>query len=183
EIVARDEEGRHLSVEIRDPRRNHRLVTLIEIVSPANKTPGVDRQSYLDKQREIYGSEASLVEIDLLRGGRRLLPNLFVEQDVAELKPPPNYLVLVNRGWTRTGASRWQVFPIGLRESLPVVPVPLREGEPEVPLDLQFVFNRVYDNGPYRRGAIDYSAPPHPRLSNGDLGWAKELLLADANRG
>jgi hypothetical protein len=183
EIVGRDEEGRHLSVEIRDPRRNHRLVSFIEIVSPANKTSGVDRQSYLDKQQEIYGSEASLIEIDLLRGGRRLLPNLFVEQYVAELKPPPNYLVLVNRSWMRAGASRWQVFPIVLRESLPVIPVPLREGEPELPLDLQFVFNRAYDNGPYRRGAVDYSTPPHPRLSKDDSGWANELLVADANRG
>lgn len=89
------------------------------------------------------GNDASLIEIDLLRGGRRLLPNLFIEQDVAELQPPPNYLVLVNRGWMRGAASRWQVFPIVLRAPLPVIPVPLREGEAEVPLDLQFVFRSL----------------------------------------
>lgn len=177
EIIAPDEPGRHTSIEIRDPRRGHRLVTLMEILSPANKTPGVDRQSYLHKHEEVYGSEASLIEIDLLRGGRRILHNLFVEADVAALKPPPNYLVLVNRSWTRgNGAGRWQVFPVVLRESLPVIPVPLREGEPEVPLDLQFAFNRSYDGGPYRRGAVDYSRPPHPPLNNDDASWSRELL-------
>lgn len=182
EITARDEDGRHLSVQICDPRRNHRLVTFIEILSPANKTSGIDRQSYMHKYEEVYASDASLIEIDLLRGGRRILHNIFVEADVAALKPPPNYLVLVNRSWTRgNGGGRWQVFPIVLRESLPVIPVPLREGEPEVPLDLQFAFNRAYDGGPYRRGAVDYSRPPHPPLNNDDASWARELLDRPSN--
>lgn len=36
---------RHHFVEIRDSQRAHALVTVIEIVSPSNKRPGVDRRA------------------------------------------------------------------------------------------------------------------------------------------
>ena len=55
-------------------RRRHgsedRLVASIEVVSPANKTPGnPGREKYLAKQQEILASQVHLIEIDLLRGG------------------------------------------------------------------------------------------------------------------
>jgi hypothetical protein len=176
-ITVPDQEGRHLSVEVRDPRRRHRLITFIEIVSPANKTAGEDRESYLEKHTEVFASDASLIEIDLLRGGQRLVPNPLVKRKLNKLKPPPNYLVLVNRAWTRgEGAGEWDVFAISLRQMLPVIAVPLRVNEAEIPLDLQHVFNRAYDAGPYQRGAVDYSSPPHPRLAETDYAWARERL-------
>jgi len=49
-----------------------------------------------------------------------------------------------------------------------------------VPLDLQFVFNRAYDDGPYRRGAVDYAKPPEPPLSGDDAGWAEALIVERA---
>ncbi len=46
-------------------------------------------------------------------------------------------------------------------------------------MDLQFVFNRAYDGGPYRRGAVDYAgAVPEPGLSDEDAAWAGELTRA-----
>jgi hypothetical protein len=54
--------------------------------------------------------------------------------------------------------------------------VPLKEGEEEIPLDLQYVFDRAYDTGPYRRGAVDYAGPvPAPALDEPDAAWAAEL--------
>src|SRR5690242_11351705 len=48
-----------------------RLVTTVEILSLANKTPGAKgRDLYLRKQQEILESSTHLVEIDLLRGGQ-----------------------------------------------------------------------------------------------------------------
>jgi hypothetical protein len=163
-------------VEIRDPRRGHKLVTLIEIVSPTNKVPGVDRAAYLRKHHEVYASDASLIELDLLRGGERLLHSIHVADCLAGLSPPADYLVLVNRAWVRSEQISIQLFPITLRDLLPCIPVPLREGEPEVPLDLQHVFNRAYDSGPYRRGAVEYGQPPDPPLSPADQAWAHERL-------
>jgi hypothetical protein len=176
EINVPSEDGKHAFVEIRDSRRGHRLVTLIEIVSPANKLLGLDRTSYLQKHHEVYQSDASLVEIDLLRGGERLLHNALVADAMAQLQPQPEYLILVNRAWLRAGRVSYQAFPVALREMLPCVPVPLREGEPEVLLDLQYVFYRVYDSGPYRRGAIDYADAPQPPLRPEDAAWAGQLL-------
>jgi hypothetical protein len=176
-VTVRREKLRHSFVEIRDSSRGHRLITLIEILSPSNKRRGPDRRAYERKQREILESDANLIELDLLRGGRRVLRELNLEGTIHALKPPPAYLVLVNRAWRRGGdAVDYEIFPVSLRGCLPCIPVPLKRGEEEVPLDLQYVFNRTYDTGPYRRGAVDYSGPlPAPRLSAEDTAWAAEL--------
>ncbi len=92
---------------------------------------------------------------------------------LGQIEPPADYVVLVNRAWRRLA---YQVFPFTLREPLPCIPVPLKQGEAEVPLDLQFVFNRAYDGGPYRLGAVDYTQPPDPPLSGDDAEWAERLL-------
>ena len=99
---------------------------------------------------------------------------------INDLPQPPAYLVLINRAWRRDpGSSAYQVFTVGLREWLPRIPVPLKEAEDEITLDLQFAFNRAYDTGPYRRGAVDYAKePPAPPLSEKDAAWAAELTRA-----
>lgn len=177
EVEVAGEPLRHAFVEIRDPSRGHRLVTLIEIVSPANKAPGPDRKAYLRKQREVLESDASLVELDLLRHGERLLLSRELERFVQQLRPQPDYLVLVNRAWRRAvGGMAYQVFPVSVTEPLPCIPVPLREDRDEVPLDLQFVFSHAYDRGPYRRGAVDYGQPPGVPLPSELTAWAAQCL-------
>ena len=52
-------------VEIRD-RRDRELVTVIELLSPANKYMGPDRGQYLAKRVELLNGPVHLVEIDLL---------------------------------------------------------------------------------------------------------------------
>jgi hypothetical protein len=169
---------RHHFVEIRDSSQGHKLITLIEIVSPSNKRSGPDRQSYERKQKEILESDANLIELDLLRGGRRVLADRQLEALIRDLPEPAAYVVLVNRAWRRApGSSAYQIFPVGLREWLPCIPVPLKEGEAEPTLDLQFALNRAYDSGPYRRGAVDYSGEPaEPPLGEEDAAWAAELI-------
>jgi hypothetical protein len=124
----------------------------------------------------VLESDASLIELDLLRAGRRVFPNIHLEDGVRRLSPRPDYLVLVSRAWRRDNRSLgYIVFPFRLPECLPCIPVPLKEGEPEMPLDLQYVFDRVYDSGPYRRGAVDYRKPPVPPLSADQAEWASAL--------
>lgn len=166
---------RQYFVEIRDPSSGDEVVTLIEILSPSNKRPGRDREAYERQQQEVIQSNTSLVEIDLLRAGDRIVPFPEVDAFLAGREPPPSYLVLVSRSWRRAERPVCQVFPVGLREWLPCIPVPLREGEPEVPLDLQFALQAAYDRGPYRR-SIDYSRPPSPPLTPEDAAWAEALL-------
>ncbi len=93
--------------------------------------------------------------------------------------PPADYVVLVNRAWKRQlGVAAFQMFPTAITQPLPCFPVPLREGQAEVPLDLQYVFRRAYDSGPYRRGAVDYTTSPRPPLPADLNAWADECLHA-----
>lgn len=121
-------------------------------------------------------SDASLIEVDLLRSGRPVVGGLHVQDAASKLDPPPDYLVVVSRAWQRGANVGHELFPFAVRESLPCIPVPLREGEPEVPLDLQYVLRLSYDIGPYPRGAIDYNLPPDTPLSAEHALWAEQLL-------
>ena len=53
---------------IREPRTAE-VVTVVEILSPANKRPGPGREQYLEKREAVLGSRTNQVEIDLLRTG------------------------------------------------------------------------------------------------------------------
>ena len=65
------EEERVAFIEIRSSD-DEELVTVIEVLSPANKRPGTDRDQYEYKRQHLLGSKVNLVEIDLLRRGPRL---------------------------------------------------------------------------------------------------------------
>src|SRR5437016_5631422 len=93
EWTVHSEPIKHTFVEIRDPTRGHKLITLIEIASPSNKRAGMDRRAYIQKQREVLDSDANLVEVDLLRGGDRLLVDQLIPE-YARMQPPPDYLVV-----------------------------------------------------------------------------------------
>ncbi len=60
-------------IEIIDVGSGHRVVTVIEVLSPTNKMPGEGQELYLRKQRDLLRTDVNLVEIDLLRGGERVL--------------------------------------------------------------------------------------------------------------
>ncbi len=103
----------HSYLEIRD-RRDRSLITFIEVLSPSNKRLGPDREQYLAKRRQLFASGVHLVEIDLLRVGPRL--------PLVEL-PDCDYCILVSRVEERPRVGIW---PLRLRERLPLIPVPLR---------------------------------------------------------
>lgn len=147
-------------LEIRD-RRDRRLVTVVELLSPSNKYQGPDRDQYLAKRGKLLASAAHLVEIDLLRGPRMRF---------AGPLPACDYYALVSRMQARPRADFW---PIRLRDPLPVIPIPLREPDPDASLDLQAVLHDVYDAARYR--TFIYESPPQPALTAADDAWAREL--------
>lgn len=143
-----------------------RLVTVIELLSPVNKR-GEGRREYLQKRKEVLDSQAHLVEIDLLREGRRM-PFL------GEVPATP-YLAMVSRTYARPECDVW---PIRLQDPLPVLPVPLLRPDPDVPLDLGAALRTTYDAARYDL-RIDYSQPPPPPpLSDEDAAWVKAQLQA-----
>jgi len=148
-------------IEVRD-RQSREVVTVIELLSPANKHPGPDREQYLSKRRRLFGANCNLVELDLLRGQPRLPLVGF---------PPCDYYALVSRPEDRPSVAVW---PIGLRERLPAVPIPLRAPHANVVLDLQAILHRVYDAAGYEDYIYDGS--PQPALSPEDATWAARFV-------
>lgn len=157
-------------LEIIDRESGNRVVTVIEFLSPTNKSPGLNREQYLRKQRELCSSDTNLVEIDLNRFGTHALAF-----PLSHLKPSDRtpYLASVRRP---TLPGKALVYPIPLWERLPVVKVPLRPKDTDVPLDLQTLIDQCYRNGGYE-DTIDYTAAPDPPLLGAEGDWADEWLF------
>lgn len=156
-------------LEIRHISDWSRVVTAIEILSPANKTLNSDgRRMYLRKQEETLLSSTHLIEIDLLRGG----PPTIAALAVAAPKEPYDYIICLHRGGQ---GQRFEVWLNFLRERLPKIRVPLLGSDGDAALDLQDVFDKNYEEGAYEE-SDDYQGDPIPPLSPGDAEWADGLL-------
>jgi hypothetical protein len=162
-----DEERRVPYIEIIF-RETGDVVTVIEVLSPANKV-GDGRERYLQKQADLLTSQANLVELDLLGAGRST-----TLARTANITTPPDwrYVVSVNRAQRR---SRLEVYAFSLRERLPRCRIPLRPADPDAVLDLPAVFARCYEVGGYDL-LVDYTQPPPLELSETELAWARERI-------
>jgi hypothetical protein len=145
-------------------RARRRLVTVIELLSPANKTPGKDRDAYLMKQREYLASDVNVVEMDLLRKGERLP---WISPSVAVAA----YYIMVSRATERPRALVW---PFGVRDPLPAIAIPLNARDGDITLELGTCMNQAYDSAGYVR-ELEYDQPPNPPLDEPDATWAREL--------
>ncbi len=150
--------------------RSERIVTVLELLSPANKQPGDDREAFLAKRNEYLATGTNLVEIDLLRSGQRM--------PLGEPAPPPaDYYIVVCRAAEFPKTAIW---PFTLRDRLPPVAVPLKPEDGWIEASLQDCFNWAYDQGPYA-GEVDYNKPAAPPLSAADAEWARQLLQQAAH--
>ena len=153
---------------IRD-RASRQVVTIIELLSPINKTPVLvsgaaptARAEFLQKRRETMSSTTHWLEIDLLRAGER----------PPEVRGANYYYALLKR----TGAREAEVGPMGLRDPLPTIAVPLPAGQPDVPLDLQAAIEALFERYRYAE-LLNYSGPPPaPGISLGDASWVAQLV-------
>jgi hypothetical protein len=144
------------------------VITVIEVLSSANKTPGEGHRLYRQKQQEILRSRTHLVEIDLLSQG---VPTIALPEASFTSLPPWRYLVSVSRAPHR---HQFEVYPVSLAARLPRFRVPLKEGDPDVVLDLQAVFSRCYDNGGYA-DFLDYSQASPVPLSPEEGAWVDQM--------
>jgi hypothetical protein len=141
------------------------VITVIEILSPANKRRGKGRDTYEAKRLAVLGSASHLVEIDLLRGDLPLpinsthgLSDYYVLVSVASQKP------------------RAQLYPFTIRETFPDFLMPLKQVNEAIPVDMQHIFQGVCERASYDL-RINYTQPiPPPALSEQDQDWGKDLL-------
>jgi hypothetical protein len=162
-------------IEIIDLASSRRVVTVIEVLSPANKSKGPGLTLYRRKQKECQKGSVNFVEIDLLRAGRWVLmvPDYLVP---ASHRAP--YRVCVYRAGDD---ALGEIYKVPLRERLPVIRIPLRETDEDVALDLQALIDQCYRNGGYDED-IDYQTEPEPPLDAHDVRWADALLRKQGRR-
>ncbi len=154
-------------IEIRTVR-DQTLVTAIELLSPANKRPGLDgADAYEKKRQEIFFSTAHLLEIDLLRGGKR--------PQVARPLPEASYFIFLSRVQRRPYIDIW---PLSLQAPITPVPVPLQAPDPDVRLDIGAAIREIYRRARYDL-EIDYrQPPPPPDLTPDEAAWLDAHLRA-----
>ena len=142
------------------------LVTIIELLSPANKLHRRGRLKYEAKRRRIFDSPTNLVEMDLLRVGRPM----------PLLRPPPpsDYRILISRGDLR---PRSRLYAFSVRHAIPTIPVPLLPGDDEPELPLNAVLHGLYERARYDL-RLNYAKPPVPPLAEADAAWARERIAA-----
>ena len=172
-LIEYDDPATEGFIEIREAGTGGRVVTVIEFLSKTNKFPGKDRRKYLHKRKQLRRGRVNLVEIDLLRSGRRMPP---LADRMLPAQHQTAYCVLT----LRAGQHAVEFFPISLREALPTIPIPLRKTDEDVALDLQAVLAQAYINGRY--DDLDYSKPAIPPLENKDAAWAGKLLRPTLKR-
>jgi hypothetical protein len=145
----------------------NRVITVIEVLSPANKTAGKDRDAYLAKRADYFRTGTNVVEIDLLLDGERL--------PMRRPKPPrADYYAFVCRA---DQFPKTEVWALTVRDPLPVLPTPLKPADGDVTVALRPCLDLAYLDAGYA-GRIDYTAPPLVALSTADAKWARELLAA-----
>ena len=152
-------------IEIRQ-RNDGKLVTLLDVVSPPNKTTRSGREAYLDKRREGRNASANLVELDLVLQGQ---PTLEYSRDGL---PDWDYAVTVTRC---TQPERYEIYTATLQKKLPRFRLPLAGDDRDTVLDLHTAFTRCYDQGGFA-AKIDYRRDPSTALSGEDRQWLNEVL-------
>lgn len=154
-------------IEIRN-RSDGKLVTLLEVVSPANKATPAGRQAYLDARQAAVHQRAGIVEIDLVMQGK---PTLTYSRDGL---PEYDYAVTVTRA---SAPDRYEIYTATLQKRLPKFKLPLAADDRDALLDLQAAFTRAYDLGSFAN-QVNYQAPPPPDvpLTDAYKTWAEELL-------
>ncbi|MCC6419382.1 MAG: DUF4058 family protein [Gemmataceae bacterium] len=159
------EEHHEEYIEIRQ-RSDNRLVTLVDVVSPANKLTDAGRATYLNKRREGRTTSANLVEIDLVLQGQPML------EYSREGLPDWDYAVTVTRS---TQPERYEIYTATLQKRLPRFRLPLAADDRDTVLDLHAAFTRCYDQNNFG-GKIDYQRDPPTSMTDDDRQWLHELL-------
>jgi hypothetical protein len=152
-------------IEIRQ-RSDGKLVTLIEVVSPANKTTIVGREAFLKKRNECRVGGNSFVDIDLVLQGQPMI------EHSREGLPAWEYAITVTRA---TQPERPDTLTASLQKRLPRFRLPLAPDDRDTVIDLQENFARCYDQGDFA-AKIEYSRDPAVPLSEENRKWLHEFL-------
>jgi hypothetical protein len=139
-------------------RSDQQLVTLLDLVSPSNKTTTAGREAFLNTRQQTKIAGANVVEIDLVLQGRPML------EYSREGLPTWDYAVTVARA---QHPERYEIYTTTLQKRLPRFRVPLAATDRDCVLDLQTAFGQCYDRADFG-SRINYRDAPavlHERIA------------------
>jgi len=166
------EEHNEFYLEIRQ-RADGRVVTLLDIVSPVNRTTEGGRRAYLAQRDAARTDGANLVELDLVLQGR---PILDIPEEAGQRR---DQTVIVTRA---SQPEKHELYSTTLQKPLPRFKLPLGRADRDLIGDLGSLFARAYDQGNFA-ARIDYRLEPVTTLRDEDRAWLDRLLRAAKLRG
>jgi hypothetical protein len=153
-------------------RESNNVITVIEILSPANKVRNsAGRRDYESKRKDVLSGGTHFVEIDLLREG--------VPLPTPPTVPPHEYLAVVWRfpkGELKPIRLGW---PMSIREPLQPIPIPVRPEDPDAVLDLQKMLDTAYERAGYEL-RVNYAKDPIPPLQGELAQWARQICASES---
>lgn len=142
---------------------DRKLVAVLELLPPANEV-GKGRGQYLAKRQAVLMSDAHLVELDLLIGGRRL--------PMEKPLPAKHFHAVISRAGKRPNC---EVYSWSLDHPMPTLPVPLASPDPDVFVNLADVLTTTYQRGRYAK-TINYHGSLDLPLSPDYAAWVKQAV-------
>lgn len=161
-------------IRIVDLKNNHRVITVIEFISPASKT-FAGKEQYRRKQNELIDGGVSLVEIDLLRRGEWIIASDYRNYPIQYRGP---YRICVTRS---SSVLDGEAYHATFAKPLPNVRIPLRNDDADIVLPLQKLLNLAYENGRYGT-LLDYDQPPEIALDEDSWKWIRDRFEQQANK-
>jgi hypothetical protein len=130
-------------------------ITVIEILSPSNKTS--HRQEYRYKRQQLLSANLALVEVDWLHESPSVIPHL--PPYPRHPKASPYHIAVTNPRLS----AKTQVYQVQIEQALPQLALPLL-GQETVPCDFEAVYQETFLKGRYGN-SVDYRQAP-PRLAS-----------------
>lgn len=173
------EEERHykaLAVYVRGPdkQRRGKPVLWLELLSPFNKIPGADRESYQEKRLRLLEAGIVFVEVDYVHRYPPMLAGLSTDYAyrISVIDPRP-------RLWEGRGRTR----QLHVDDPLPTMTLPLNMDD-QIEFDFNGPYHYTFSAGLYGAG-LDYRQPPEdlPTYSLVDQERIRQKLAALAQTG
>lgn len=160
-------EEREIFVDVYKLNPDRQLVTSVEVLSPTNKRRGSAGWDQYERKRSIFAhGHANLVEIDLLRRGRR--------HPMSEQWPDSPFVIAVFRREKAPAADVWPAFVL---KPLPTIPIPLLPPDGDIAVELQPLVSDIYESSRYFDD-MRYEETIQPPLRADEAQWLSEFLAS-----
>jgi len=142
----------------RNDEKGSRLVTRIELLSPASKPTGSHHYNYRVARSELLHRRIKLVELDYLHERRTMI---FEMPDYTKHeKGAFPYAIYCSELQSVTGEGQTEVYSFYVEEPIPVVAIPLADNE-AMPFDFGVVYHEAFRSDKLNGlRHVDYSQQP-----------------------